>query len=68
MTLTAREGESTSFAKPSITIKSEQATQMKSLVHAYMVRYELPRRKKQEAEKAEKAEKEAEVLPFTAGA
>lgn len=70
MTLTGREGESSSFVKLKvITIKSAQAPQMKSLVHAYMVRYVLPKRKKQEAEeKAKKAEKEIEVLPFSAGA
>lgn len=70
MTLTGREGESTSFVERKVvTVKSAQARQMKSLVHAYMVRYVLPRRKKQEAEeKAKNAEKEVEVQPFTAGA
>lgn len=67
MTLTPREGE----LKPTVvTIRSEQAPQMKSLVHAYMVRYVLPTRKKEEAEhKAKKAEAaESEVVPFSAGA
>lgn len=67
MTLSGREGESTSFVKLTVIhIRSPQARQMKSLVHAYMVRYVLPMRKKQEAEeKAKKAE--TEVHPFTAG-
>ena len=67
MTLTGREGESTSFVKLTVVrIHSPQARQMKSLVHAYMVRYVLPLRKKQEAEeKAKRAEKD-EVHPFTA--
>ncbi len=65
MTLTSREGESGSSVKLKVvTIQSAQATQMKSLVHAYMVRYVLPRRKTQE--KAKKAEKEIEVVPFSA--
>eukprot|EP00752_Nemacystus_decipiens_P006906 g6201.t1 len=65
MTLTGREGESTSFVKLTVVkIHSAKARQMKSLVHAYMVRYVLPKRKKQEAEeKAKKAEKD-EVHPF----
>ncbi|CAM9657346.1 unnamed protein product [Pylaiella littoralis] len=66
MTLTAREGE----LKPTlVTIQSAQAPQMKSLVHAYMVRYVLPRQNKEEAEnKRKKAEAENSVVPFSAGA
>lgn len=67
MTLTGREGESTSFVKLTVVkIRSAQARQMKSLVHAYMVRYVLPRRKQQEAEEKAKKAKD-EVHPFTAG-
>ncbi|CBN75367.1 conserved unknown protein [Ectocarpus siliculosus] len=66
MTLAAREGEQTSFVKPTaILIQSAQASQMKSLVHAYMVRYILPRRKKkEEGEKAKTVNKETDVVPF----
>ncbi|CAM9832385.1 unnamed protein product [Ectocarpus sp. 12 AP-2014] len=66
MTLAAREGEQTSFVKPTaILIQSAQASQMKSLVHAYMVRYILPRRKKkEEEEKAKIVNKETDVVPF----
>lgn len=66
MMLAAREGEQTSFVKPTaILIQSAQASQMKSLVHAYMVRYILPRRKKkEEEEKAKNVNKETDVVPF----
>lgn len=65
MTLTAREGEQTNFVKPTaILIQSTQASQMKSLVHAYMVRYILPRRKKKEEEDKAKKSKETDVVPF----
>lgn len=43
-----------------ITIQSAQAPQMKSLVHAYMVRLVLPRIKKEEAKKEKKAKKKAD--------
>lgn len=49
------------FVKTKVKIESPQATQMKSLVHAYFVRYVLPKRAK-EAE-----EKTGQVQPFTAG-
>lgn len=72
MALKGRDGEvANALVRPTaITIRSAQAPQMKSLVHAYMVRYVLPRIKKEEAKKEKeakkKAEKEIQIQPFTA--
>lgn len=57
MTLTSEEGSP--YAK-TVTFKSASALEMKSLVHAYFVRYVLPKRAKAKEQEVE------QVVPFVA--
>lgn len=56
MELKEPQGVTKSLLKNIIYITTPDAPRMRSLVHAYFVRYELPRRAKEEADKVAQVE------------